>query len=153
MNYPVTMALSSTFTPQSSLLCSPKKPTPLSPTTWLLQAQVGHHQKLLYQSLRYSKRIAPIAANNKRLGSPITASLKWEKGYTNVEVFTKDHLAVSLAYDIAQLSSKFIKERGAFTVALSGGSLIKYLRSNSSPLSRTLTYYYYEYFVILSDFE
>ncbi|KAI9097622.1 hypothetical protein K1719_025393 [Acacia pycnantha] len=122
------MAFCASFTPQSSLLCARNKPNPLSPTTSLLPTQVSH-QKLLYlQPLRYNKRVAPIGVSQKRLASPVTASLKWEKGYTNVEVFTKDHLAVSLAYDVAQLSTKFIKERGAFTVALSGGSLIKYLR-------------------------
>ncbi|XP_027339007.1 probable 6-phosphogluconolactonase 4, chloroplastic isoform X2 [Abrus precatorius] len=50
-----------------------------------------------------------------------------------VEVFSKEHLAVSLAYDVAQLSTKFTRERGAFTVVLSGGSLIKYLRKLVEP--------------------
>jgi 6-phosphogluconolactonase len=46
-----------------------------------------------------------------------------------VEVFdTEEDLAVSLAKYTADLSEKFSKERGAFTVVLSGGSLIKSLR-------------------------
>lgn len=46
-----------------------------------------------------------------------------------VEVFdTEEDLAVSLAKYTADLSDKFSKERGAFTVVLSGGSLIKSLR-------------------------
>ncbi|KAJ1383078.1 NagB/RpiA transferase-like [Sesbania bispinosa] len=44
-----------------------------------------------------------------------------------VDVFEKEELAVSLAKYVADLSNKFTKERGAFTVCLSGGSLIKYL--------------------------
>jgi len=46
-----------------------------------------------------------------------------------VEVFdTEEDLAVSLAKYTAHLSDKFAKERGAFTVVVSGGSLIKSLR-------------------------
>ena len=46
-----------------------------------------------------------------------------------VEVFdSKDDLAGHLAKYTADLSEKFTKERGSFTVVLSGGSLIDYLR-------------------------
>lgn len=45
-----------------------------------------------------------------------------------VEVFEKDDLAVALAKYVADLSDKFTKEKGIFTVVLSGGSLIKYMR-------------------------
>jgi 6-phosphogluconolactonase len=41
---------------------------------------------------------------------------------------TKEDLAVSLAKYTADLSKKFAAERGAFTVVLSGGSLIDALR-------------------------
>ncbi|XP_058104913.1 probable 6-phosphogluconolactonase 4, chloroplastic [Magnolia sinica] len=41
---------------------------------------------------------------------------------------SKDDLAASLAKYTAELSEKFVKDRGAFTVVLSGGSLIDYLR-------------------------
>ncbi|KAE8077639.1 hypothetical protein FH972_016186 [Carpinus fangiana] len=51
-----------------------------------------------------------------------------------VEVFdTEEDLAVSLAKYTADLSEKFSKERGAFTVVLSGGSLIKSLRKLLEP--------------------
>lgn len=40
---------------------------------------------------------------------------------------TKDELAVELAKYTANLSSKFCKERGIFTVVLSGGDLISWL--------------------------
>ncbi|XP_052186819.1 probable 6-phosphogluconolactonase 2 isoform X2 [Diospyros lotus] len=51
------------------------------------------------------------------------------KGKVEVEVFdTEEILAVSLAKYIADLSEKYTKERGRFTVVLSGGSLIDSLR-------------------------
>ncbi|XP_050881889.1 6-phosphogluconolactonase 3, chloroplastic [Lathyrus oleraceus] len=50
-----------------------------------------------------------------------------------VEVFEKEALAVSLAKYVADLSNKFTQQIGAFTVCLSGGSLINYLRKLSGP--------------------
>ncbi|KAE9608835.1 hypothetical protein Lal_00020364 [Lupinus albus] len=50
-----------------------------------------------------------------------------------VGVFDKEYLAVSLAQYVANLSNKFINQRGAFTVTLSGGSLINYLRKLLEP--------------------
>lgn len=51
-----------------------------------------------------------------------------------VEVFdAEEDLAVSLAKYTADLSHKFSKERGAFSVVLSGGSLIKSLRKLLEP--------------------
>ncbi|XP_034911578.1 6-phosphogluconolactonase 3, chloroplastic [Populus alba] len=52
-----------------------------------------------------------------------------QKNKKVVEVFdTEEELAVSLAKYTADLSDKFAKERGSFTVVVSGGSLIKSLR-------------------------
>lgn len=117
-------ALSTSSTLQSSSLCAQKSnPLPLKTSLLFQQPQVG--KKLFYQPLRYNNKV--VSPKRSCVGK-INASLKWEKGYKNVEVFSKEHLAVSLAYDVAQLSNKFTKERGAFTVVLSGGSLIKYLR-------------------------
>jgi len=45
-----------------------------------------------------------------------------------VEVFEGDDLAVALAKYVADLSNKFTSERGAFTVCLSGGSMMENLR-------------------------
>ncbi|KAL5201802.1 hypothetical protein ABZP36_036156 [Zizania latifolia] len=45
----------------------------------------------------------------------------------------EEDLAVSLAKYTAELSEKFAAERGAFTVVLSGGSLIKALRKLAEP--------------------
>ncbi|KAK7317097.1 hypothetical protein RJT34_01042 [Clitoria ternatea] len=50
-----------------------------------------------------------------------------------VEVFEKEDLAVSLAKYVADLSNQFTSQRGAFTVCLSGGSLINYLRKLLEP--------------------
>ncbi|CAH2044327.1 unnamed protein product [Thlaspi arvense] len=51
-----------------------------------------------------------------------------------VEIFElEENLAIDLAKFTADLSDKFCKERGAFTVVVSGGSLIKSLRKLVEP--------------------
>ncbi|KAF5182569.1 6-phosphogluconolactonase [Thalictrum thalictroides] len=51
------------------------------------------------------------------------------KTKADLQIFdTEEDLSVSLAKYTAELSEKFTKERGAFTVVVSGGSLIKSLR-------------------------
>ncbi|XP_027190418.1 6-phosphogluconolactonase 3, chloroplastic [Cicer arietinum] len=50
-----------------------------------------------------------------------------------LEIFEKEELAVSLAKYVADLSNKFTHQRGAFTVCLSGGSLINYLQKLLEP--------------------
>nr|XP_023920940.1 probable 6-phosphogluconolactonase 4, chloroplastic [Quercus suber]POE99755.1 putative 6-phosphogluconolactonase 4, chloroplastic [Quercus suber] len=56
------------------------------------------------------------------------------KGEVKKEVFeSAEDLAVALAKYTAQLSDKFCKERGAFSVVLSGGSLINSLRKLVEP--------------------
>lgn len=48
---------------------------------------------------------------------------------TNLHVFdSEEEVSVSLAKYTAELSEKFVRERGAFTVVLSGGTLIESLR-------------------------
>jgi len=60
----------------------------------------------------------------RRLGLPSTR-LDSEK----LIIFdAEEDLAASLAKYTAELSAKFAAERGAFTVVLSGGSLVKALR-------------------------
>lgn len=49
----------------------------------------------------------------------------------------EEELSVSLAKYAAELSEKFIHERGAFTVVLSGGSLIKSLRYGAQLVMNT----------------
>lgn len=54
-------------------------------------------------------------------------------GKRKVEVLeTEEDLAAALAKYTADLSAKFVTERGAFTVVLSGGYLIDCLRYRSS---------------------
>ncbi|TKY55989.1 6-phosphogluconolactonase 4 [Spatholobus suberectus] len=112
-------------TPQSALLSKPKSHT-LSPSMSLLSPHVG--QRSLYHPLR--NNVSPISMKPKRnhVGCLVKASMDNK----NVEVFSKEHLAVSLAKYVADLSNKFIKERGYFAIALSAGS-IKYLRKLVEP--------------------
>lgn len=57
------------------------------------------------------------------------AEIGTEKAKGKVQVFdSEEDLAVTLAKHTADLSDKFAKRRGAFTLVLSGGSLIKSLR-------------------------
>ncbi|XP_065858486.1 probable 6-phosphogluconolactonase 4, chloroplastic [Euphorbia lathyris] len=64
----------------------------------------------------------------KTMASGMTTAAATDKKKI-VEVFDKEEdLAISLAKYTADLSSKFAKERGSFTVVVSGGSLIKSLR-------------------------
>ncbi|CAO2838543.1 unnamed protein product [Amaranthus hypochondriacus] len=52
----------------------------------------------------------------------------------NVNIFdSEEQVAIELANYTVNLSNKFIKERGAFTVVVSGGSLIKSLRKLVEP--------------------
>ncbi|VVB17333.1 unnamed protein product [Arabis nemorensis] len=58
-----------------------------------------------------------------------TASEMGKEEKKRVEIFDlEENLAVDLAKFTAHLSDKYCKERGAFTVVVSGGSLIKSLR-------------------------
>ena len=59
---------------------------------------------------------------------PFGVQVKASMDNKNIEVLTKEHLPVSLAKYIAERSNKSIKEKGVFTIVLSGGSLIKYLK-------------------------
>lgn len=57
------------------------------------------------------------------------ATEKGKQEKKKVEIFdTEENLAVELAKYTADLSDKYCKEKGAFTVVVSGGSLIKSLR-------------------------
>lgn len=69
---------------------------------------------------------------NKPKRTHVGGLVKAAMNNKNVEVFNKEHLAVSLAKYIADLSNKFISERGCFTVVLSGGA-VKYLRKLVEP--------------------
>ncbi|TQD94542.1 hypothetical protein C1H46_019787 [Malus baccata] len=70
----------------------------------------------------------PISASSASSASSAAAEMAGQC-QKKVEKFqTAEEVAVRLAKYTADLSAKFVKERGAFTVALSGGSLIYALR-------------------------
>ncbi|XP_052177698.1 probable 6-phosphogluconolactonase 4, chloroplastic [Diospyros lotus] len=87
-------------------------------------------------SLRLN-RVPKLGVNSKKFefkAQSSMAGIATEKGKAKVQVFnSEEDLAVSLAKYTADLSDKFAKERGAFTVVLSGGSLIKSLRKLVEP--------------------
>lgn len=94
----------------------------------LLSPQVG--LKNLYHPLRNNVS-SPIQLKPRRIhvGGLVKASINNNK---NVEVLSKEHLSVSLAKHIADLSNKYIREKGRFTVVLSPGP-VKYLRKLVEP--------------------
>ncbi|KAI4338016.1 hypothetical protein L6164_016371 [Bauhinia variegata] len=51
----------------------------------------------------------------------------------NVGIYEKEELPRALAKYVADLSDKFTKEKGIFTVVLSGGSMIDYMRKLVEP--------------------
>lgn len=63
------------------------------------------------------------------MASKATSAASAASGKQGLLVFDREEvLSVSLAKYTAELSEKFVRERGAFTVVLSGGSLIMSLR-------------------------
>ncbi|KAG0454289.1 hypothetical protein HPP92_025593 [Vanilla planifolia] len=75
-------------------------------------------------SFRLSGR--PSGSSMAYSSTPPTAVVKGDPG---ILVFgSEEELSVSLAKHTADLSEKFCRERGAFTVVISGGSLVKSLR-------------------------
>lgn len=83
-------------------------------------------------NLRLSHKVPVILPFKGSLSFKAKASMAEvasQKGSGKLNVFdSEEELSVSLAKYVADLSDKFVKERGAFTVVLSGGSLIKSLR-------------------------
>ncbi|KAL9240563.1 hypothetical protein vseg_014766 [Gypsophila vaccaria] len=67
--------------------------------------------------------------------SPKASMAKVNEGNSgNFEIFhSEDDVAISLAKYTADLSDKFVTQRGAFTLVVSGGSLIKSLRKMVEP--------------------
>ncbi|THU46041.1 hypothetical protein C4D60_Mb09t00790 [Musa balbisiana] len=92
----------------------------------------------LYPGARISRCAdarAPLRSNRRPLSPPLamayeaTSAATAANGKQDLLVFDSDEeLSVSLAKYTAELSEKFVQERGVFTVVLSGGSLVKSLR-------------------------
>uniref|UniRef100_A0A2P2QAY0 6-phosphogluconolactonase n=1 Tax=Rhizophora mucronata TaxID=61149 RepID=A0A2P2QAY0_RHIMU len=92
-----------------------------------------HHQQ--QQQLLVRRRLI-YSANWRRASTKSTTAMAGAPATGNkvVEVFdSEEDLSVSLAKYTADLSEKFARERGSFTVVLSGGSLIKSLRKLLEP--------------------
>ncbi|KAI5394274.1 probable 6-phosphogluconolactonase 4, chloroplastic [Lathyrus oleraceus] len=118
--------LSLTCTPQSMLHSKHKSHTQSS-TMSLLSPQLG--KKCFYNPLRHNVS-SPFQVKPKRIhvGGLVKASMNSK----DVHVLSKEHLAVSLAKYISDLSEKYIREKGRFTVVLSPGP-VKYLRKLVEP--------------------
>ncbi|GJN04191.1 hypothetical protein PR202_ga21715 [Eleusine coracana subsp. coracana] len=94
-------------------------PAPLSRSlAWKLSSSSSSHSPL-----------APVSAMASSGGGSDTASMKKKLHIFDAE----EDLAASLGEYMAELSAKFAAERGAFTVVLSGGSLVKALRKLTEP--------------------
>ncbi|XP_028790803.1 probable 6-phosphogluconolactonase 4, chloroplastic [Neltuma alba] len=117
----VSVASGSWCNPQTRSVSKPQSP----PMAFLSSPQIGH--KSLIRPLRSNNGVSPVGPRRNMPGLVVKASVDG-----NVEVFTKEYLAVSLAKYVADLSQQFIQDRGYFTVVLSGNS-VKYLRKLVEP--------------------
>ncbi|XVF12735.1 hypothetical protein REPUB_Repub08aG0145000 [Reevesia pubescens] len=90
-------------------------------------------QRVTHKSLAISTGIRGVSGS-RRFCWRAMAETATEKGKGKVEVFdSEEDLSLSLAKYTADLANKFSKEKGTFTVVLSGGSLIKSLRKLVEP--------------------
>ncbi|XP_054791518.1 probable 6-phosphogluconolactonase 2 [Prosopis cineraria] len=125
------MALSSTVFLTSSCIpqirsrpLSVPKPNSVSQTTSLmLPPPQATHRLFHYQPLKH----------NRTLFGTVKALKKDEKSFKNVEIFSEEHLHGSLVHDIVELSQKYIRDKGSFSVALSDTPSVKFLRKLSEP--------------------
>ncbi|KAJ3692739.1 hypothetical protein LUZ60_011834 [Juncus effusus] len=124
------------FSPSKTFLLS----TPLS----FLRSSRTHLSKSCARPVVKSKGgcLSPLVLNGggRRREKVKMAAAAGLNGIKQPMVFDKEEeLAVALAKYTAELSDKFTSERGAFTVVLSGGSLIKALRKlTESPYLESL---------------
>ncbi|XP_073011895.1 probable 6-phosphogluconolactonase 4, chloroplastic [Typha latifolia] len=104
----------------------PRKPLPTPRVPAILRSEVHPKAVLPLKPISLSPLIRPSRRQLPSMASSAAAAATSSK---NLMVFDdEEELSVSLAKYTADLSEKFAKERGAFTVVLSGGSLIKSLR-------------------------
>ncbi|PWA97139.1 nagB/RpiA/CoA transferase-like superfamily protein [Artemisia annua] len=96
-----------------------------SPSTWcpLTNTRSSHRAKII--SITSSENLRCYKTKVSSMSVNMMTSEKKKK----VQVFdSEESLSVSLAEYVNVLSDKFVKEKGSFTVVVSGGSLIKSLR-------------------------
>ncbi|KAI3517759.1 hypothetical protein L1887_16978 [Cichorium endivia] len=109
-------------------------PIPLtsrSPPSWIPVSNRSFGASSLLSSTQPNNSISAISANPQKFSclktkASTSANMATEK---KVQVFdSEEALSVALAKYTADLSEKFVKQKGSFTVVVSGGSLIKSLR-------------------------
>ncbi|XAR71594.1 6-phosphogluconolactonase [Bertholletia excelsa] len=112
-------------------LSSSRRSPPFTPST--SQALVALPSKLFLKP----KRISAWGVNPKEFfcrAKSSSMATESETGKGKVQVFdSEDDLVASLAEYTADISDRFSRERGAFTIVISGGSLIKSLRKLTEP--------------------
>ncbi|KAK4734761.1 hypothetical protein R3W88_009022 [Solanum pinnatisectum] len=129
------LSLASSSPPLSAnLRISPTRFSPLRRS--LLLTSPSSAGKPLFCS-HPQRRTSVLRTNSSRSQLRTKASMAesvTEKSKAEVKVYdSEEELAVALAKYTADLSEKFCKERDAFTVVVSGGSLIKSLRKLVEP--------------------
>ncbi|KAI4307055.1 hypothetical protein L6164_030285 [Bauhinia variegata] len=111
----------------ASTFLSLRNPHRPSSATSSFAPQLARKFQVLHLPLR-DKGVSLLGLNRKRSVQVKASMAETAKSDKNiVGVFEKEELPVALAKYVADLSDKFTKERGSFTVVLSGGSLIKCL--------------------------
>ncbi|KAL1309608.1 hypothetical protein HN51_052306 [Arachis hypogaea] len=114
---------------QTKLLHKQNPHQPSHYTRSSLSPQFKHKSSsLLYNPLRYNG-VSPIVMKPKSGNAGVSVKALYNK---TVEVFNKEYISVSLAKYVADLSEKFIKQRGFFSIALSGNS-VKHLKALVEP--------------------
>ncbi|XP_016509784.1 putative 6-phosphogluconolactonase 4, chloroplastic [Nicotiana tabacum] len=125
---------SSSRSVSANLRISPIRFSPLCRSLPLTSASIIG--KSLFCSLSH-RRISVLSTNSTKSQFRTKSSMAETvtgKSKGKVEVFdSEEELAVSLAKYTADLSEKFCKERGSFSVVVSGGSLVKSLRKLVEP--------------------
>ncbi|KAG2239437.1 hypothetical protein Bca4012_079332 [Brassica carinata] len=116
-NFPSRSDSLSPFFPKNLTCTSPSTPSPLLSVSSIGSGSI----RRVGDSRRKLSEVRSMATTASQTGK--------EENKKRVEIFdTEENLAIDLAKYTADLSDKFCKERGAFTVVVSGGSLIKSLR-------------------------
>ncbi|KAF5752572.1 6-phosphogluconolactonase 4 chloroplastic [Tripterygium wilfordii] len=134
MNNPFSLKMSLSFAASIRTLCSYSvRKFPAEYTTLVVRCvcSVGLKGRFAFNHSKLGVDRSRLRGEVKALSSMADSVRKKNK---EVKVFeTEEDLAVSLAKYTADLSDKFAKERGSFTVILSGGSLVKSLRKLVEP--------------------
>ncbi|MED6110755.1 hypothetical protein PIB30_045743 [Stylosanthes scabra] len=118
----------SCITSQARLLYKQNPKQPSHNTTLSL---FGHKSSLCNNPLRYNNgAFSPLVMKPKRAHHVGVVKAQWNS--RSIEVLDKQHIPVSLAKYVFDLSEKFIKEKGSFTIVLSGNS-VKYLKMLVEP--------------------